>query len=180
MKALLAADDTACPTHMTDQKDQNLFDVSVDLLTQRLADLATAGNYLPLIALADAARKHLAERLPPDRLDQIDTLRGEALEQQQEADRARAAKLISALTSAEADQRSEAETSLLAMRIGAVAPLVERLQADLAADAPDVQLQQRIIELLGTLAPDLTGFDESADTATKAKIVNDWLAQMGT
>jgi len=180
MRALLAADDAACLTHMADQADQSLFDDAVDLLTQRLAALASAKKYASLIALADAARKHLADRLPPGQLDLIETLRSEATERQQEADRARAAKLISTLTSAEADLRSEAEASLLTMKTRAVAPLVERLRIDLAADAPDIQLQQRIVGLLGALAPELTGFDESADAASKAKVVGAWLAQLGS
>jgi len=180
IKALLAAEDLACLTHMAGQEDADLFDDAVELLLRRLADLNAAQRYSPLLALADAAAERLADRLDERVARRIRALQTDAAQRRQAADRDRIARLIASLADAEAAQRDEAAASLRAMGKRAVEPMVRHLRNDLNAEKPNAALQQRLVELLGQLDAELTGFDEAADVAEKVKLVDQWLAQLGS
>jgi hypothetical protein len=175
--AMLAADDRAVVTAMSDQADGALFAAAVERLLQRLTTLRDSGHSELMALLADAAQSRLAERLTEAQHAAIRSLRGVDSRPAADGADARVAELVAALTAEEASQRDQAAAALLAMKGQAVRPLLLRLRAELAAVQPDIDCQARLLKLLAALAPELTGFDDAADKAAQLELVDRWIAQ---
>ncbi|MFW6146350.1 MAG: HEAT repeat domain-containing protein, partial [Planctomycetota bacterium] len=178
VEAMLAADDLAVLTAMHDQADDALFAAAVERLVNRLAALRDAGRHEQMAALTEAARSRLGERLTEAQQTALRSIRDGGSTRPSEDAAARVDKLVAALASDDATRREEAEAALLAMEDRAVRPLLLRLRENLAAGQGDTDLQTRLAKILTTLAPDLTGFDDTADQAARLDLVDRWIAQL--
>ncbi len=176
--AMLAADDGASLTLISEQTDPKLFAAALGLLNDRLASLDKTGQYQPLVAMADLAAARLKAKVPAEQLADIIALRAEAMRRQQLADRQRVAELIALLETGDVDGQREAEASLLAMQRRAVRPLVQLLQESVTGEHSKPALADRIVKLLARIAPELTGYDPDAVADQKAKLVETWMVEL--
>lgn len=183
ISSLLAADDGSALAFMADQADKGMFDQAVYLLMKRLATLQSAGKYETIQTLAEQVPVRLKDKLPPERLQDVQLALKEARDQQFKADRARVGHLVLQLSTGDDLASKAARTELDGMGKRAVPLLVEHMRTSVTtqpATANSPTVEKTIVQLLAKLAPDLTGYDPTAAPPDKAKTLDRWMKELGT
>ncbi len=165
-------------TALNDQTDEALFAAAVERLVHRLAALRDAGQDEQMTALTEAAARRLGERLTEAQQASLRSLPEiGATRPSTSPATADVAALIAVVVCDDEARRGEATDALLALKGRAIRPLLLRLREELAAAEPDSACQARLVQLLTTLAPELTGFDDAGDTAARLELVDRWIAK---
>jgi hypothetical protein len=159
------------------QQDPATFDNAIDDLNSRITKMQTDGDWEGVIALAQTAVDQLSPRLTANQLDAIKKANADALDKQRATDRATVAKVSADLGSADPSVRQAASGALQEMGARAVRPLIEELKGVLSEQAPNADREKGIMSLLAQLAPDLKGYDPSAEQAKRLATVEQWLKQ---
>ena len=173
--ALLADEDPACLALMAEQANEQLFATAAEQWMKHLDELAIAGDYSPLIALADRAAELLSDKLTPRQLAAAEALAAEARHLRGEADRARVAQLADGLTSSDPAERDKAARTLKTLGTRAVEPLVRQLRQVVGANPAKPEAEAAIIALLAEIAPQLTDYDTAKASSEKIAIIDGWL-----
>jgi len=173
--ALLATDDPAVVKALNDQVNDEAFEAALAKLMARLSELAAAGKHTTVLLLAGAALEQLPHRLTIDQRQTIEKLAADSLIARKQADRQEVARLLAQLQTADPQAQQAALKRLAELGKRAVPALLAGLADCLHAQQIDESLEKAIISALEQAAPELKGYDLTADRAQKLKVLEQYL-----
>ncbi len=179
IQALLADDDTSAIDRIAEIKDDPQFAAALAALLQRLEALQDAKSWDAATRLASAALDRLGKRLD-DRPEKqsLAAILESARTRQREADRRRVRELVGRLTGADENARANSARELTALNARALPGLVAELKASITAKTPSPQTDKAILDLIGRLAPNLTGYNAEAALADRIKVLDGWAEKL--
>jgi hypothetical protein len=175
--ALLASDDSTAVARIAESNGDK--PAAIGAMLKRMEALKTKKDWDALARLGGEAATKLASQLSAPQTQAVAALLEEARKQQAAADPERVKALLARLGGADEADRAAAGKELLAMKARAVTPLCAELKNMLAADKPDPGMEKSILDLLGSLAPQLKGYDLKAAMPDRTKCVDGWIKQLG-
>jgi HEAT repeat protein len=174
VEALLQANDPSVAKVVGAQEDDGLFARAMTQYRLRLNALSKEGRYPPLISLAEGLVKEVDGRLDDQSRSAVAQMITAARQNQAKADRARVGELAGRLASTDPAVRTSAQGELVAMGARAVPGLLDELERLVSSEAPAPEQEERILAVLGQVAPELTGYDSTASRKQRLERISKW------
>ncbi len=176
VEAMLGPGDPEVTKVMLEQDSDELFSWSLENLQQHLIErMNKKDDPGSVSALASKAARELAPRLTVPQREKLDRIATKAQAHLTRTAREKVLSLVTQLKSPDEQTRKGAASELQKMGQKAVPPLLQALKRIVQPDQVDPATEQEILAVLKQIAPKLTGYDPTAPTADRIKVVEDWI-----
>jgi HEAT repeat protein len=169
VSALVSADDPTAAAAIADVSDKQARQQGLDLLVAHLQQLKDKKDPDSFIRLGEATQARLADRLPAEGRQELQTMLDQARQRQRQADDQRIAALTGKLISNDEATRQAAAKELGELKGRAVSPLLEQLHQALLCE--DFAVEKAVLNVLGELAPRVKLYDSQASPQERLRLV---------
>jgi len=174
--AMLAADDVAAIAAMADHASGDSLAQSVELLDQRLEELAARQRWDVLVPLCREGLARLADRLQAAPLQRLQQRYADGQQRLREQDHQQVAQLAPQLWNDDPQVRLAARDQLVRMAGRAVDPLLSQLKQTLTGPQSAGPQERALVEVLRQIDPRLATYDPATPLADKLKLIDSLLA----